>query len=462
MAPLPVFRIYRFFLWAWLLLIATLTYHQFILENISAPNPQDLRGFSQENQVRRGGIYDRNGELIAVTPGLGRERYLVDDSFLFSVGYHLQKVGETGIELNYSPKLSGGNAPGELAEVISAVKQESIRGADVVVTMDRRWQTAACRALGERKGVVIVIDPADGGLLTLVSRPGYSLEKWKKDPSSLLKDDNSPLLNRATCGLYPPGSLFKLIVTAAALRYHQEGRTFVCKGETIIEGRHIRDAGGEIHGRIGLGDALKFSCNSYFLQMGMVLGPARLRAEARRWGLGRLIPLPVPTSSGHIPEGAMSRLAVASMAIGQGELLTTPMQMAHILSAIASGGRLPPIHMVQSIRYPAPGGDWRIFPGLFHRVTSVQSAQKIQEWLSNAVRSGTGHRAYIPGLNVFGKTGTAETGDGPSHAWFLACAEWHGAKRVILVLVEHGGSGGSVAAPIAREILKSAQRGEFW
>jgi peptidoglycan glycosyltransferase len=459
---MPVTKIYRFFLYAWLILILTMTFHQFYLESFAPPSPQDIRGFAMEKQVRRGGIYDRSGELIANTPILGAPRQLYDSSFLYSVGYHRPHLGETGIELRYTRELGGRDASANLVAVVSSVRGETAVGADVITTLDVHWQMAAVRALRGRKGAVIVLDPDTGAIMALVSKPGFDLETLEKNGQAILNNPEAPLLNRATAGQYPPGSLFKLIVASAAIRNHQEGRIFECKGKTVVDGKTIRDAGGEVHGKIGIADALKHSCNSYFIQLGLALGPAKLRSEARRWGLGSSVDLPVPVAKGNVPGRRLSPASIGSFAIGQGELLATPLQMARAFGVVAADGWLRPVHMVKSIRYPLVGGEWPVYPGQSYRVISKETAEVIKDWLTTAVNSGTGSRAYIRDLHIAGKTGTAETGKGVSHAWFGAFAEHHGEKRVVLVLVEHGGSGGRVAAPIAREILKSAQRGEYW
>ncbi|HEX2954479.1 MAG TPA: penicillin-binding transpeptidase domain-containing protein, partial [Bacillota bacterium] len=435
---MPAAKIYRFFLYAWLMLILTLTFHQFYLESFAPPSPQDIRGFALEKQVRRGGIYDRSGELIADTPTIGGKRHLYDNSFLYSVGYHLSNIGETGIELRYTRQLGGRDASADLVEAVASAKGDTLVGADVITTLDIHWQMAAVHALGGRKGAIVVLNPETGEILSLVSEPSFDPDLLGKEAKLILDNPDAPLLNRATAGLYPPGSLFKLIVASAAIRYHQDDHIFECKGETVVDGKPIRDAGGEVHGRLGIAAALKYSCNSYFIQMGLLLGPARLRSEARRWGLGSSVDLPVPSSKGNLPLWGLSPAAVGSFAIGQSELLATPLQMARAFGVIASGGWLRPVHLVKEIRYPMVGGEWPVYPGRSRQVISGGTAKVIRNWLSDAVSSGTGSRAYISGLNMAGKTGTAETGDGRSHAWFCAVAEAGKEKRVILVLVEHG------------------------
>lgn len=452
----------RFFKISWLIMGIALAYHQLFLNEALPVSPFDLRSFSLENQVRRGGIYDRRGELLANTQLIGEKRILAGNSWLHTVGYHLMEVGESGLELRYSRELSGYDTAGKIARILAEIRGEEAIGANLMTTLDGHWQAAAVRALGWRKGTIVVLDPVHGDILAMVSRPCL-------DPNELylgeqaLHNKDAPLLNRATSGLYPPGSLFKIIVASAAYRYGMDMMEFQCEGSILVNGRRFHDAEKKAHGRIGLNKALCVSCNSYFIQLGRALGERRLRAEARRWGLCTTPSLPIPAQGGRFPERFSDDVEFAAFLIGQGKLLVTPLQIARAYGVVAAGGKLPPLRLVNAVDYPWCGGEQTISRPPAPRVISRDHALRLHHGLRGVVTQGTGWRSDLTEVIVAGKTGTAEMGGStPSHAWFAAIGEYRNERRVVLVLVEQGGNGGRVAAPIAGDILKSAQRGEYW
>lgn len=452
----------RFFIAVWVILMMTLACHQLLFQEILPVSPYDSRGFSLEKQVRRGGIYDRRGELLANTPNPEGVRHLVGSSYVHTVGYHLEDVGETGLELRYSRELSGVDSMGDISRIIAKVKGTAAVGADLMTTLDRRWQRAAVKALGLRKGAVIVLDPYQGEVLAMVSQPGFEPSQLRRG-TQVFKDINAPLVNRATSGLYPPGSLFKVIAASAAYRYGYDKAEFICDGFIPANGHIIHDAEKKPHGRIGLNKALSVSCNSYFVQLGRTIGAKRLIAEARRWGFGVPPSFDIPVQSGRLPHNFQDVSDFAAFSIGQGALLTTPLHVARAYGIIAADGKLPPLRLVSGVRYSWCNEIKSTLRPPSPRVIPKDRAARLYDGLRGVVTDGTGRRSELAEVIVAGKTGTAETGESTaSHAWFAAIGEYQGKRRVVVVLVEHGGSGGRVAAPVVRDILKSAQRGEYW
>jgi penicillin-binding protein 2 len=393
------------------------------------------------------------------------------------------RAGQSGLERLLDDVLRGRDG-GEAVEVDSSGRAmrtlwrtEPRPGADVVTSLDRRIQAAAERALGEAPGAVVVMDPRDGDVLAMVSSPSFDLGRFagplqRDEWLDLVRHPHHPLLNRAFQGQYPPGSIFKLVVAAAAL---EEGvitpsATLSCPGEIRIGNRGFRNWRHEDQGPMTLERAVATSCNTFFYQLGLEVGAERIARYARAFGFGEAAGIElggegaglVPTPRG--PDHAIARSSLsgdtANLAIGQGGLLVTPLQVARFFSALANGGML-----------------WR--PRLIHRIGGDEGAPVLvgpeaagRVELSGAVfavlrhslwsavnQGGTASAAAVPGLDVAGKTGTAQIvrdsdpARGQEHAWFAGYAPAGDPRVVVVVLVERGGSGGHVAAPIAREIF---------
>jgi cell division protein FtsW (lipid II flippase) len=334
------------------------------------------------------------------------------------------------------------------------------RGNDVNMTLDMRVQQAADRALGARRGSVVALDPRTGEVLALVGHPSFDPSLVASHWRSLQRDPRRPLLCRPTQGLYPPGSSFKLVTATAALEtgVMQPGTPCFCGGGTAIGTYHIPCFRGTVHGRLSFGDALARSCNVTFARVGMRLGQQPLLAQASRFGLGQSIPGDLETAPTLIPDGKrrLRRATVAQIAFGQGPLAVTPLQMAMIAAAIANDGVMMRPGIFHSAVTPEGKRVARATPRPLRRAMSRKTAQALRAMMTRGVASGTGGRARLPGVAVAGKTGTAQNPHGEDHAWFVGFAPADKPRVAVAVLVENGGIGGRVAAPVAREVLAAA------
>jgi penicillin-binding protein 2 len=392
-------------------------------------------------------------------------------------------VGQTGLERLLDEYLRGRDG-GERIEVdalgrpVRVIQQtEPEPGATVVTTIDRRIQEAAETAMAGRAGAVVVLDPRTGDVLALVSTPAFELDQFtgalaRSAWLRLVRDPEHPLLNRTVQSQYAPGSLFKLVVAAAGL---QEGiltptdRVF-CRGEFRLGDRVFRDWKDEGHGSVDLTRAIAESCNVYFYQAGLRVGGAAMTRWARAFGFGRPTgvelgyekPGLLPGPRRHRGRDVWPPGEVANLAIGQGPLLVTPMQVATFMAALANGGVLWKPRLVQRVERAGQGVLWSD-PGRVNGYVPLSPFvwAVLRQSLVEVVRSGTGGAARVPGLEVAGKTGTAQlmansrADLGQDHAWFAAFAPAHAPEVVVVVLVERGGKGGQVAAPIARRILSA-------
>jgi penicillin-binding protein 2 len=398
-------------------------------------------------------------------------------------------VGQSGLERLQDEHLRGRDgaeqmevdAHGRPIRVLA--REEPRSGAHVFTTIDRRVQQAAEEALGARAGAVVALDPRNGDVLALVSHPSFPVERFagpldRETWTALIEDPTRPLLNRAVQGVYPPGSLFKMVVAAAAL----QSQVFTpfdrlpCPKAWWFGGRPYHNWEDHDRGALTLAEAIKHSCNTFFYQLGLKLGPERIVAMADAFGLGRVSGsaltgerpglVPSPEWKRRVHKDRWHPGDTVSLSIGQGLITVTPLQMARMMAALANGGTLWKPRLVE--RVESPDGTVRtVERAAVER--RVELAPVIFDYLVEAmtavVAEGTGKQARLPGIAVAGKTGTAQTHEFKSeadrkrrdadHAWFAGFAPAHEPQVVVVVFAERAGLGGQVAAPIAREVFKA-------
>jgi penicillin-binding protein 2 len=395
-------------------------------------------------------------------------------------------VGQSGLERLLDEHLRGKDG-GERIEVdamgrpVRLVQStEPNPGAQVVTTVDRRVQEAAERAMEGHAGAVVVMDPRNGDVLAMVSTPAFEIDRFtgtidREAWTRVMKDPEFPLINRAVQAQYAPGSVFKIIVAAAGL---QEGTLnpvdrVHCTGEFHLGSYTFKDWKKEGHGSVDLLNGMRQSCNVYFYQAGLKVGGTAIAKYATAFGFGRatgvdlgsekfgLIPRP-PPGRGRRPPAFLAG-DVVNMSIGQGPVLVTPIQVARFMAAVANGGVLWKPRLVQRVERPEKGVVWSDAGSVAGHVElnpAVWAFLRQSLW-AVVNDGGTGAGARIPGLDVAGKTGTAQmianskAEKGQDHAWFASFAPAKDPEVVVVVLVERGGKGGQVAAPIARKILNA-------
>jgi penicillin-binding protein 2 len=397
-------------------------------------------------------------------------------------------IGQTGIERLHDAYLRGRDgaeqmevdAYGRPIRVLD--RREPVPGAHMRTTIDRRIQQAAEEALGDRAGAVVVLDPRNGDVLALVSHPAFPVERFSRPLDretwlGLVEDPTRPLLNRATQGVYPPGSLFKIVVAAAAL----QGQVITpfdrlpCPRQWTFGGRPYHNWEDLDRGALTLQEAIQFSCNTFFYQLGLKVGPERIAQMAEAFGLGHTTDSGLTERAGLVPSPTWKRQTLrerwhpgdtVSLSIGQGLITVTPLQLARMMAAVANGGTLWKPRLVQRIVTP----EGRLLqdepPTVQARVELAPVVfEFLREALTTVVEAGTGKGARVPGLRVAGKTGTAQTHEFRSdverkrrdqdHAWFAGFAPVEDPQVVVVAFAERAGLGGQVAAPIAREVLKA-------
>ncbi len=383
-------------------------------------------------------------------------------------------IGWSGIEKNYESSLRGKkgvtyyqvDAFGREAGKIGG--QENILpnpGKNITTTLDVSLQQLLETELRGRRGVGIVSRPETGGILAYVSAPNYNPDLFtglisNSDWQSVIADTNRPLLDRAANGVYPPGSIFKMVVAIALLEkklINPQVEIF-CSGSYEFYDRTFGCWNQNGHGKINLEQAIVQSCDVYFYQVIQKIKLDELAEVAKQFGFGLETYIDLPSElKGIMPTRQfMNRLygrwgwaqgALLNMAIGQGEILVTPLQMARYINMLATKGKTRTLHIVQNKNHNIPEPD-----------ISIGSWNLIQDYMSKVVTApkGTGRRSNpkIPGLKIWGKTGTAENPHGEPHAWYIAYGEKDGEMISVVILLENGGHGGEVATPLARNVFK--------
>lgn len=398
-------------------------------------------------------------------------------------GYRLgDLIGKTGIERRYEEMLRGDdgaefvvvNAMGKrVSGLEGSPPKPPVPGHDVTLTVDLDVQRAMEEAMsGIARGAAVAMDPRDGAILGMVSRPlfdpnefssGISFARWRE----LSADGGNPLLNRAIQSAYPPGSTFKIVTMLAGLHNDIANRNThqptACNGGYTFGSRRFGCWDKRGHGSLDLVSALQFSCDVYFYQLGLALGLDRLQAVANALGLGERTGIDLPGEtrglvpdddyynrhfkSGHWPRGVLLNLG-----IGQGELLVSPLQLATMTSLVANGGHPVRPHVVRSVQgVPAFRIARPVEAGL---VSSPEHWAVVHDAMQKVVDAGTATGARLPGIGVAGKTGTAQNPHGNDHALFVCYAPADNPTIALAIVAENSGHGGSICAPIAAHVLR--------
>ena len=443
--------------------------------------------------IRRGLIRASDGTILASNrikkvggQKLYLRRYPQGSLFAHLVGYSTQSRSRAGLESSLNDYLTGSNSNlgTVLDTTLDKIRGATIKGNDVWLTVKPGPQRVAMQQLAGKCGSVVALDPRNGKVLVLAARPTYDPNLVE---SKFARINNiraacrpaAPLLNRATDGLYTPGSTFKVVTASAALdsgKFTPESR-FDDPGYCIEYGQKVRNAGNpeapETFGSVDLVTGLEHSINSVFCNIGKAIGAGKILGYAKRYGFYEDPPLETPGNerapSGLYhgaklfkPKDPATQVDPGRLAFGQEALLATPLQMAMVAAGIADGGVVMEPHAVDRVVSPKGGIVTRTHPRKYRRATTTRTAREITSMMVGAVENGTGTAAQIPGIQVAGKTGTAETGvQGRYTSWFICFAPADNPRvAVAVVLQNQTGFGGQVSAPIAKAVMEAILAGK--
>jgi peptidoglycan glycosyltransferase len=447
----------------------------------------------QDNEIQRVAEFQvRRGLILAPTRVLARNRAVQrrGKTFYFRkypqgryaahvVGYSTASRSRAGLEKSLNGILTGTERRlSDLVEQqLNDLRGKPIVGDTVVTTLDLRAQRVALAQLGRTCGAVAALDPRSGKLLVMASSPSYDpnyVENRFDEIDDITADCRpaAPLVNRASQGLYPPGSIFKVVTLSAALesRRFKPDSTFSDPGYCTVYGKRVNNFDtSRPFGNLTLATALQYSVNSVFCNIGKALGAKRILDQARKFGFYERPPLETPEGERY-PSGLYRRgelwypernadVDAGRMAFGQERMLVTPLQMAMVAAGIGNAGIVMRPHAVEKVVSPEGNTVARTKRERFDRAVGPVNARDIANMMVRAVEAGTGTAARIPGYRVGGKTGTAETGvAGRNTTWFIAFAGRPGRRPEVAIAValeRQSLTGGATAAPIARAVMEA-------
>lgn len=413
-------------------------------------------------RIIRGSILSRNGDALAYTdsvPGMEEKRiYPYANAFSHVVGFFGN--GKMGIEntQNFMMLKSNNNISERTYNDLNGIKN---RGDSVVTTLDTNAQLAAANALDGYKGAVVVINCETGEIVTMVSKPDFDPNDIKEIWNTINNDsENSPLLNRATQGLYPPGSTFKIVTALEYIKEYSDYNdyTFDCKGSFAFDGSVINCYHGLSHGTVGFDKSFAKSCNSSFANITTKLDREKFRATCQELLFGEELPCPLHNEKkSFVPINEKSSTdELLQTGIGQGNTGITPYHMCLISCAIANNGMLMEPMLISEVR--SSNGDLvkKYSSKEYKRIMGVDEADEMKHLMREVIIDGTGSRINDTSLyTAYGKTGSAEYSldKTKSHAWFTGFAETDKEKLAIAVIIEAGGSGGEKAVPVAKSVF---------
>ncbi len=473
-------RVAVFVLALFFLMFSAPFYWQVVEGDKLANDPRNARKLFKEYSLERGKMVLPDGQPVAISVATPdalkfKRTYPQGDHYGMVTGYYSLVFGSSLAESAFNTYLVG-KAPEQFAQnLVDLFTARSSPGGTLRLTIDPNTQATAERELRQRKGAVVALDYKTGKVLAMTTFPRYDPNQLSSHDSDqiranwnrLLKDPDQPLLNRATDALYPPGSTFKVVTASAALEDGVRADEPLPSPNAYTPpktSKPIRNFGGETcsaSGQLTMPDALAISCNTTFAALGNRLGPAKLSDEAEKFGLNAESPYQLRSATSSIPRD-LDPPATAQSAIGQRDVRVTPLQMATVAATIANGGKRMAPHVVDEVidndgkrvKQFANDSLGQAIPG--------NVAEQIKSMMGQVVERGTGTFAKIPGVQVFGKTGTAQNATGAApHAWFIGFAEQGNRSIAVAVVIENGGNlgseatGGRVAAPVAREVMKT-------
>jgi penicillin-binding protein A len=474
------------------LIVATTYWQTWATAGLADRQDNEIQRVAQFS-IQRGLIRAADGTILASNrvrkvggQTLYLRRYPQGGLFAHVVGYSTQSRSRAGLESSLNDYLTGSNSNlgTVLKTTLDRIRGATIKGNNVWLTVRPSAQRVAMQQLAGKCGSVVALDPRTGKVLVMASRPTYDPSLVEKDfarirTTSAACRPAAPLLNRATDGLFVPGSIFKVVTSAAALdsgRFTIDSR-FVDKGYCIEYGKQVKNFGDqngpEVFGSVDFLQALEHSINAVFCEIGKSIGAGRILGTSKQFGFYKDPPLETPgnerSPSGlynhgklFYPSNPATQVDPGRLAFGQERMLTTPLEMAMVAAAVGNKGVIMEPHVVDRVTAPGGGIVKRTRPRKYRRAMRTKTAADLTRMMEAVVTGGTGTAAQIPGVRVAGKTGTAETGGAGTlnTTWFIAFAP-AGAPRVAIavVLQNQTGAGGTTAAPIAKAVMQAILAG---
>lgn len=451
------------------LLVANLT----LIMVIQAEHYQNMPGnnhtLAKEAKSERGTISTYDGVVLAQSvkqdDSTYARTYPAGDLASHVVGYYSQQYGTSGIEESYNETLKGQKNYATWVDVFNSAAGISTPGNDVRLTLNSKIQQACQDALAGYNGACVAIDPQTGAVLGLASTPTYNAADF--EAALAAGDDSSALLNRATQALYAPGSTFKIVTLGAALEegVATEESVYESPSEMTIGNGPVRSFGGYAYGDISLKRAAEVSSNTVFGQVGVQVGPEALVSSAKKYGFNSEISFALPLAMSVMPDPSeMTEWEAAWAACGQPVGVhespagpqATVLQMAMVGSAVANGGVIQTPYLVESVSNADGANSFTATSSRYGQALSSTTANRVKDILEGVVNQGTGTAAAISGVQVAGKTGTAETGKAKDDSWFVGMAPAENPSIVVAIVLEEAAGDTYNGAAKAQNVLRTA------
>jgi peptidoglycan glycosyltransferase len=475
----PIVRLYGLVVLLFALLVGFTSRWSIFEASSLRQNALNKRSLLEQQRINRGPIVATDGSVLArsvrTREGTYTRTYPSGEEFAHAIGYSYVNLGQAGLERFRNGPLSG-RSDGELQSILNQLQGKRMQGDEVVTTLDPHAQRVAQSALGEHSGAVVALEPRTGAVTVMASTPGYNPNALRSTSTyaKLASDkQGTPLVNRATQFGYAPGSTFKVLTATAAIDSGQftASSTVSGRNNVVVSGVSLQNDNGESFGQLTLSQALAKSVNTVWAQVAEQLGKPTMARYMQRFGFDHKPRLDYPSgqmsSSGEYYRGRLisplsPRVDVGRMGIGQDKLQVVPLQMAEVAAAVANGGRLMVPHMTARIVDPDGRTVERIAPRVQSVVMKPSTAAAVRAMMEAVVNEGTGTTAQIPGVQVAGKTGTAETqvGAALNNVWFIAFAPAANPRVAIAVTLKAvPGQGAAFAAPVAKQVMEALLHG---
>lgn len=445
-----------FFVFLFMFVALYLVYFQLFKAKSLADNSHNRRLWLNEDLVKRGSIYDRNENVLAYSQkdGSGKQVriYNYPQASAPVTGYSSTTYGKTGIEKSYNKELLA--ISGENFSNFRKMVVKNDTGNDLHLSLDQNIQNIVYNYLSAYKGSCVIMNPSTGQILAMVSTPSFNPNTLDDDWNNLIQTTDGRLVNRATLGLYRPGSAFK-IITAASILENDIDTFYKDEGSEIVQGYEIKNYNDQIFGNLDLRSAFINSANTYFANKAVNLGKDKLAKTSEKFVFNKDYDFDLDKSNSVIPFKDLNEADLAMTGFGYGKTQITPLHMAMITSAIANDGVMMRPRLVDKITNKEKEVIFEADNEILSKATSEKTANAIRDMMVEVVNSGTGTSAYLNWVQLAGKTGTADKADGKVDAWFVGFAPAYEPKIAFALVVEDSqGTGGEVAAPLARNIVR--------
>ncbi len=456
-----MFKVAYIFIGIFLLMAGRFIYFMVVESPVQINSSYNKRQDLLEEKYIRGKIMASDGTVLAktVVDRFGNEKREYPFSQLFSHVVGSVGRGKTGLELaeNFTMLTSHTNVMGQ---AVTQMHGDKIVADDIVSTLNVELQKVAFDALGNKKGAVVAIEPSTGKILAMVSKPCFDPNSIAENWDALVADEsgNSALLNRATQGLYAPGSTFKIVTALEYLKEHPEDYEkyyYDCKGKAMFGDRPIACYNNHVHGKVNLKESLAHSCNDSFANIGTLLNIKSYTRTSEKLMFNRAIPLIIPYKKSSFKLSKRDNTnEIAQTAMGQGKTQITPLQSALISAAIANDGNMMTPYLVEDVQTSTGNIVRKTKQRILSKCMTQKQASILTEYMEEVVESGTGTALKNNQYLVAGKTGSAEyDSTGASHAWFTGFAPVNDPKIAISIIVESSGTGSEYAVPIAKKVF---------